>query len=84
MIPFDPKLAWWFLTKEQRKLLASQRYAGGFGGIPGHAPYWWLQETETYPKPPGFSTPKSHFIEKTRPTIRERARSTVRNAIDNI
>ena len=49
--PKNPKLAWWALstgkrtgTVNVRKLLDQMRDQGRFGGMPGTAPYWTIQE----------------------------------------
>lgn len=44
MAVFVKQRAWWFLTREQRKLLRDMRMQGRFGGIAGKAPYWMIQE----------------------------------------
>lgn len=36
--------AWWYLTRRQKRVLQEQRQLGHFGGIPGRAPYWHIQE----------------------------------------
>jgi len=36
--------AWWNLSREQKESLEEQRNLGMFGGIAGHAPYFWVQE----------------------------------------
>lgn len=41
---FDASWAWWYLSNKQKKVLAQQRRGGRFGGMPGKAPYYWLQE----------------------------------------
>jgi len=42
--PTNPKMAWWALPLAARKLLDEQRNMGRFGGIPGQAPYWRIQD----------------------------------------
>ena len=41
---FDASWAWWYLSNKQKRVLAVQRRGGRFGGMPGKAPYYWLQE----------------------------------------
>jgi len=43
-VPPSPNLAWWYLSHQAKQLLLSERLAGRFGGIPGQAPYWLVQE----------------------------------------
>jgi len=42
--PGRSKEAWWFLPTATRKRLDKERDAGRFGGTPGQAPYWIVQE----------------------------------------
>ncbi len=39
--------AWWNLSRKQKQLLQQQRFAGRFGGTPGQARYFWVQEGST-------------------------------------
>jgi len=58
--------AWWNLSKEQKAVLQEQREMGRFGGVPGHAPYFWVQEgtiVGTGPAQKAGKTP-TYFIEK--------------------
>jgi len=47
-VPKNKKMAWWYLPyvnpKNTRKLLDQMRDTGKFGGKPGTAPYWLIQE----------------------------------------
>jgi len=43
-MPPSPSLAWWFLSRRAKELLLAERLTGRFGGIPGQAPYWLVQE----------------------------------------
>jgi hypothetical protein len=36
--------AWWALSRQARQLLKEMRMQGMFGGTPGQAPYWHVQE----------------------------------------
>lgn len=36
--------AWWHLSLNERYLLAIGRALGAYGGTPGRAPYFWIQE----------------------------------------
>ena len=40
----DKSRAWWDLSMAQKMTLERERGKGRFGGIPGKAPYWWIQE----------------------------------------
>lgn len=42
--PPTPNLAWHYLTREAKTLLLQERLRGRFGGTPGKAPYWMIQE----------------------------------------
>jgi hypothetical protein len=42
--PTNPKMAWWALPVKTRELLDQKRDEGLFGGKPGKAPYWIVQE----------------------------------------
>ena len=42
--PPTKSLAWWYLSYEARRLLDQKREEGLYGGIPGKAPYWMIQE----------------------------------------
>jgi hypothetical protein len=42
--PPHKSLAWWYLSREARQLLRQERRQGRFGGQPGKAPYWYVQE----------------------------------------
>lgn len=41
---FDPSWAWWYLSRRQKQVLQQQRERGAFGGLPGRAPQWMIQE----------------------------------------
>jgi hypothetical protein len=58
--------AWWNLTRQQKEALQEQREAGRFGGIPGHAPYFWVQEGSIVGAGPAQKAGKTptYFIEK--------------------
>lgn len=45
--PFDKRFAWWYLSKRQKQQLRELRLAGEFGGTPGKAPYFWVQDGTT-------------------------------------
>lgn len=42
--PDSPKHAWRALSKEAKVLLWEERQSGRYGGTPGEAPYWILQD----------------------------------------
>lgn len=43
----EKRFAWWYLSKLQKRQLRALRQAGEFGGTPGEAPYFWVQEGST-------------------------------------
>lgn len=42
--PPDKSWAWWYLSKRQKEALDAARRQGKYGGQPGKAPYFWVQE----------------------------------------
>jgi hypothetical protein len=65
--------AWWNLSKKQKKLLNEMRdNAGMFGGTPGRAPYFWIQEGTHNPAgAKGSGITPTHFVENTLNDIQE-------------
>lgn len=61
------QLAWWMLSQKDKDTLQQMRGRGMFGGMPGKAPYMWVQEGSTTGGAAGAAgagiTP-THFIEK--------------------
>lgn len=41
------QLAWWMLSQKNKDTLQQMRGRGMFGGMPGKAPYMWVQEGST-------------------------------------
>lgn len=44
---FNKRFAWWWLSKAQKGWLHEFRQTGQFGGRPGKAPYFWVQDGST-------------------------------------
>lgn len=58
--------AWWRMARKEKDLLREQRLMGMFGGVPGGAPYFWVQEGSTPEGAEGAAKAgikPTHFVE---------------------
>lgn len=81
---FVAEWAWWYLSAQQRSELDAARDAGLYGGS-SKPLYWYLQETMTYPHPPGGGNPASaEYIARSRERVASKAEVAMRSAISSI